>query len=159
MVGTRSFPFGARPIFQGYVGSGECTTLYENLMKPEPLPQLPPWTPQTRNPTKKNPTSPTKKSKKIRPYFKGLFFPTMIPLSPKILISWGVPASGGFLGLGLRFGRLPFVPCSFFNPQGGSIPAAPRWPQGLDVVAVLFLPFLSPLFGGHGCFLGNTFQN
>ena len=26
----------------------------------------------------------------------------------------------------LRFGPLPFVPCSFFNPRVGSSPAAPR---------------------------------
>lgn len=82
----------------------------------------------------------------------------MIPLSPKILISCGVPASGVIgVALGLRFGRLPFVPCSFFNPQGGSIPAAPRAAR-VEVVAVLFLPFLSPLFVAR-MFFGNTFQN
>ena len=125
-------------------------------MKPEPLFLVAPFfTPQTRSPPKQKSNLPTpKKIKIIRPYIKGLSFNHHDPTqSDSILISLGGPGLGWHGGLGLRFGPLPFVPCSFFNPQGGSILAAPRF-QGLKLkLFFCFYLFCHLFFWWPGGFL------
>lgn len=79
----------------------------------------------------------------------------MIPLSPRRSYFLGGPGLGWHWGLGLRFGRLPFVPCSFFNPRVGSIPAAPRR-KGWTLLFCFYL--FCHLFLLPGCFLETHFK-